>query len=147
MRINEAVLFDLFKAMLAGVVIYVLARLFEPELNERQRMSILYPVMTATGFLATVVMLLYYISVRPVRLVLSTVFYLASETAVLLLLSLTTGAHPVLDDIGQYRSWVVWARLCNWLSLIWMIYEGANMVFRCHKQLTREAPCDSDYTL
>ena len=105
--------------------------------NVQYWMSLLYPVMTATSFMAMVVMLLYYISVRPVRLVLATVFYLASETVVLALLTLTTGAYPVLD-IEQYRPLVAWTRFFNWLALIWIIRDGASMVFRDIEKLKKE---------
>lgn len=105
--------------------------------NVQHWMSLLYPVMTATSFMAMIVMLLYYISVRPVRLVLATVFYLASETVVLALLTLTTGAHPVLD-IEQYRPLVAWTRFFNWLALIWIIRDGSGMVFRDVEKLKKE---------
>lgn len=92
-------------------------------------MSILYPIMTATLFLLTVAMLIYYIKVRPIRLTLASASYFASETVVLALLTLTTGAHPVLN-IEQYRPLVAWARFFNWMAMIWMIRDSAGMVFR-----------------
>ena len=68
----------------------VLITVSRSDFSVQHWMSLLYPIMTATCFMAAVVMILYYISVRPVRLVLATAFYLISETAVLALLTLTT---------------------------------------------------------
>ncbi len=114
----------------------VLITVSRSDFSVQHWMSLLYPIMTATCFMATVVMVLYYISVRPVRLVLATAFYLISETVVLALLTLTTGAHPVLS-VDQYRPLVAWARFFNWLALVWIIHDGAGMVFRDLEKLKK----------
>jgi ribose/xylose/arabinose/galactoside ABC-type transport system permease subunit len=97
--------------------------------NVQYWMSILYPIMTATSFMLTVTLLIYYIKIRPIRLTLATSFYFASETIVLALLTLTTGAHPVLS-IEQYRPLVAWARFFNWMAIVWMIRDSAGMIFK-----------------
>lgn len=99
------------------------------QMDAQDWLGVLYPALTATSFMVTVVMALYYISVRPIRLVLATTFYFVSETVVLAILTLATGADPVLT-MSQYRPLVGWARFFMLLSLFWMIYDAAEMIFR-----------------
>jgi len=116
------------RILLYGALIGAAAHFALLGLDAQRWMSILYPLMTATSFLVTVVMALYCARTRITRLMLATVFYFSSETVVLALLTLTTGADPVLN-IEQYRPLVAWARVFMWVALLWMARDGAGLIF------------------
>lgn len=110
----------------AAIVGVKMARL---DFDARQWMAILYPLLTAASFMVTVVMALYYVYVRTIRVVFATVFYFSAETTVLALLTLTTGTHPALI-VDQARPLIVWARMFMLLSILWIIHDGARLIFK-----------------
>lgn len=120
--VKEAGRILLYGAMIGAAAHFVLL-----DLDVQRWMSILYPLMTATSFLVTVVMALYCARTRITRLMLATVFYFSSETVVLSLLTLTTGANPVLN-IDQYRPLVAWARVFMWIAMLWIARDGARLI-------------------
>lgn len=117
------------RVVLWAILLFLSFEATRSEKSVQEWMSILYPVMTATSFMVTIVMLLYYIRVRPVRLVLVTSFFMVAETVVLALLTLTTGTHPVLN-IDQYRPLVAWARFFQWIAMLWIVHDAARMILR-----------------
>lgn len=117
------------RILLYGALIGAAAHFVRLDLDAQKWMSILYPLMTATSFVVTVVMAIYCAHTHITRLILAAVFYFSAETIVLALLTLTTGANPVLN-IDQYRPLVAWARVFMWLALLWMVRDGAMLVFR-----------------
>lgn len=120
---------EIARILLYGILIGGTAHLVRLDLDVQRWMSVLYPMMTATSFLVTVVMAIYCARTHITRLMLAAVFYFSAETIVLALLTLTTGTNPVLN-IEQYRPLVAWARMFMWLTLLWMVRDGAVLVFR-----------------
>lgn len=107
------------------LLVAVRTRSFD-QMTTQNWLAILYPILTGVSFVVTAVFALYYIKVRPIRLVLATIFYFLTETVVLFLLTLTT--VPVLTA-DQARPLIGWARLFMLVALLWLINDGAKMVF------------------
>ncbi len=85
-------------------------------------MSFLYPILAATAFVVAGLALLFWAMRRRTTVVLSQALCFYAEFATLALLTLTTGAAPVLD-IEQFRSWVVITRILLLVALWFHAYQ------------------------
>lgn len=85
-------------------------------------MSFLYPMLTALSFALAVSAVIFWLTQRRTRVVLVQAIYFATEFLTFVLLTLTTGARPLLD-IDGFRSWIVVARLLMLAAMIGYLYE------------------------
>lgn len=92
-------------------------------------MAIIYPLLSAALAVYLALQCLYYLSVRPIRLVAASTCYFVCEFAVTTMLSLAAGSAPVVN-FDFLRPWIVVARAGMLLSVWWMIIEMAIMLWR-----------------
>lgn len=95
-------------------------------MNSRLIMTYLYPSLAAASFTLVILAILFWLTKRRTRLVLTQSIYFVTEFATFVLLTLTTGAHPMID-IDHFRSWIVVSRLC---MLVAMLCYGAEYLRR-----------------
>lgn len=79
------------------------------DITTQQYMSILYPTLAALSLGYTVLSFIFWWTTRRSSVAFFNALFFATETAVLTLLTFTTGSHPMLD-IERFRFLVVWSR-------------------------------------
>lgn len=100
----------------------------------QQIMGILYPLLAATSFGLLLSLVGYWYWERRIRMVIAAICYLVTEFASMMLLSLSTGASPILD-IAIVRPWIVLVRVLMLGADVWLVVEVFLALYRKAKRM------------
>lgn len=98
-----------------------------------QWQAFIYPLLSASIAVYLLLQCAYYLSVRPIRLVVASTFFFTFELATTAMLSLSAGLSPVID-FTYLRPWVVVTRVGMILATWWMIAEITQLVWRTRRR-------------